>query len=90
MSCRAQSSRRHDPVAPWHGNNAVAGASPTTIEQSITTTRRRSVATRRQSPSLVDDVVPTNADPESNLEENWPDEVQTAIASTQTFAAENC
>jgi hypothetical protein len=34
--------------------------------------------------------IDSDADPESNLTENWPDEVQTAIASTQTFAAENC
>lgn len=34
--------------------------------------------------------IDSEADPESNLTENWPDEVQTAIASTQTFAAENC
>ena len=34
--------------------------------------------------------IDSESDPESNLTENWPDEVQTAIASTQTFAAENC
>lgn len=34
--------------------------------------------------------IDSDADPESNLPENWPDEVQTAIASTQAFAAENC
>jgi hypothetical protein len=34
--------------------------------------------------------IDSEADPESNLTENWPDDVQAAIASTQTFAAENC
>jgi len=32
----------------------------------------------------------SKADPESNLTENWPGEVQDAAGSTQTFAAENC
>ena len=34
--------------------------------------------------------IDSEADPESNLIGNWPDEVQTAVASTETFVAENC
>jgi len=30
------------------------------------------------------------ADPESNLTENWPAEVQAAIGNVQTFGEENC
>jgi hypothetical protein len=35
-------------------------------------------------------VIDSDANPDSNLTENWPSEVQSAIASTQAFAAENC
>lgn len=35
-------------------------------------------------------VIDSEGDPESNLTENWPDEVQTAVTNTQTFAEENC
>jgi hypothetical protein len=34
--------------------------------------------------------IDSEANPDSNLTENWPGEVQTAIARTQDFAAENC
>lgn len=34
--------------------------------------------------------IDSEGDPDSNLTENWPDEVQTAIANTQAFADENC
>ncbi len=34
--------------------------------------------------------IDSDANPDSNLTENWPSEVQSAIASTQAFAAENC
>ena len=32
----------------------------------------------------------SEADPESNQTKNWPDDVQTAIVNTQTFAADTC
>ncbi len=32
----------------------------------------------------------SEADPNSNLAENWPTDVQTAIANIQSFATENC
>ncbi len=34
--------------------------------------------------------IDSESDPESVQTENWPDDMQTAIANTQTFAAENC
>jgi hypothetical protein len=35
-------------------------------------------------------VIDSDANPDSTMTENWPSEVQSAIASTQAFAAENC
>ena len=34
--------------------------------------------------------IDSEADPESNLIGNWPDEVQAAVATTEAFVAENC
>jgi hypothetical protein len=39
---------------------------------------------------LASGAIDSDADPDSNLIENWPDDVQTAIANTEAFVAENC
>ena len=39
---------------------------------------------------LASGAIDSDADPDSNLIENWPDDVQTAIANTEAFVAESC
>jgi hypothetical protein len=39
---------------------------------------------------LASGAIDSDADPDSNLIENWPDEVQTAITNMEAFVTENC
>lgn len=72
MSSRDRSSRRHDPVAPRHGNNA-AGPHITDDDRAID--HHRSEAIRSDTSEvaeLVDDVVPTESNPAPTLRRTGP------------------